>query len=37
VPSFSENNRKHEPNGEYAIATLDGDQVKIEIKKSERL
>lgn len=37
VPSFSENNGSHEPNGKFAIATLVDNQVEIEIKKSERV
>ena len=36
VPSFSENDGNHQPNGEYAVATFEGKQVNIEIKKSLR-
>jgi alkaline phosphatase len=36
APSFSENNGDHEPNGQYAIVSIEGDKVEIEIKKSER-
>lgn len=36
VPSFSENNGAHEPNGQYAIANIEGDRVDIEIKTSAR-
>lgn len=34
VPSFSENDGNHQPNGEYAVATIESDKVSIEIKKS---
>lgn len=36
VPSFSENDGNQEPNGKYAVTTLEDGQVHIEIKKSER-
>ncbi len=36
IPSFSENDGSHQPNGKYALATLESNQVKIEIKKSAR-
>lgn len=35
VPSFSENDGNNEPKREYAVATLGGSQITIEIKKSE--
>ena len=36
VPSFSENNGNHQPSGKYAVATLEGKEVRIAIKQSER-
>ena len=34
IPSFSENDGNHQPQGEYGLITLEGDSVSIEIKRS---
>lgn len=36
VSSFSENDGNHQPRGEYATVTVNGDKVEIEIKKSQK-
>lgn len=37
IPSFSENNGNHEPNGQYAVVVVENGKVEIEIKIAKKL